>query len=177
LGLLGLFSIPLLTILFSRSFIQASTFLPLQLSANYVQAAAWIVGAPLLGFGFVRTWMVIQLAGSGLRYVVTVLLSNWIGVHAVPAGLLIAVAFDLVADIIFCYAQLRILFDAAVIRRFVIGGGAILGCAVLGAASHALAVVALGAAGLCAIVAATSWQETQAGLRFAQAQLRRFVER
>jgi hypothetical protein len=55
LGFVGLLSIPMLSILFSSSFSNASTFFPLQLTANYVQAAAWITGAPILGFGFVRT--------------------------------------------------------------------------------------------------------------------------
>ena len=61
LGMIGLLSVPLLSVLFTNSFRSASAFFPLQLSASYFQATAWIVGAPLLGFGFVRTWMFIEL--------------------------------------------------------------------------------------------------------------------
>jgi O-antigen/teichoic acid export membrane protein len=175
LGFLGLLATPLLTILFSRSFAQATTFVPLQLSANYCQAAAWIVGAPLLGFGFVRTWMFIQLAGSALRYAVTMLLSAWIGVHAVPAGLLIAMAFDLVADIIFCYRWLGIRFDGPIIRTFVFSGAAILSCAMIGASTHAIPVYFMTGIGLCGVVAAVSRREVEAGLRFAIVQSRRFI--
>jgi PST family polysaccharide transporter len=175
LGSLGLLSIPLLSILFTRSFGQASTFFPLQLSANYLQAAAWIVGAPLLGFGFVRTWMFIQLAGSALRYAVTILLSSWIGVHAVPAGLALAITFDLVADIVFCRRCLGIQFDARTVRTFLLGGAGILTCAVVGAASRPVHLLFLAAVFLCCVVAAMAWRETKSGLRAAILTLRRLT--
>ncbi len=175
LGVLGLLSIPMLSILFTRSFGQASTFFPLQLSANYLQASAWIVGAPLLGFGFVRTWMFIQLAGSALRYAVTIVLSSFIGVHAVPAGLALAIAFDLIADIIFCRRCLGIQFDGRTMRNFVLGGAAVLACAMVGALSRPLQISFLTALLLCGIVAAMAWRETKRGVRAAILLLRRFT--
>lgn len=161
LGVLGLFSIPLLALLFTRSFIHAATFFPLQLGAHYLQAAAWIVGAPLLGFGFVRTWTLIQLAGSVLRLVVTFALSSWVGLYAVPGGLLVAVAFDLAADIVFCWFFLCIRFDPILGRTFLLGGLAILICAMIGISSHSLITLCGAALLLCAYVAAMAWRETQ----------------
>ena len=161
LGFLGLLSIPMLSILFTRSFGQASMFFPLQLGANYLQAAAWIVGAPLLGFGFVRTWMFIQLAGSALRYAVTMALSSFLGIQAVPAGLALAIAFDLIADIVCCNRCLGIRFDAKTIRAFFWGGSAILTCALVGASSRPLPVLFLTALVLCGVVASMAWRETK----------------
>jgi O-antigen/teichoic acid export membrane protein len=177
LGTLGLLSIPLLSILFTGSFGQASTFFPLQLSANYLQASAWIVGAPLLGFGFVRTWMFIQLAGSGLRYAVTLLLSSFIGVHAVPAGLALAIAFDLVADIVFCRRCLGIRFDGRTIAMFLLGGAGILTCAMLGATSRPPYILFLAFAVLCCTVAGMAWRETKSGVQAAMLALRRFAHK
>lgn len=175
LGALGLLSIPMLSILFTRSFSQASTFFPLQLSANYLQASAWIVGAPLLGFGFVRTWMFIQLAGSALRYAVTIALSSFIGVHAVPAGLALAIAFDLIADIIFCRRCLDIRFDTPIVRMFLLGGAAVVTCAFIGAMSRPILIVFISALLLCCVVAAMAWRETKRGVRAALVSLRRFT--
>src|SRR5262249_2379799 len=49
LGFLGVISQPLLSVLFSKSFDHGAKFLPLLISGNFVQAAAWVIGAPLLG--------------------------------------------------------------------------------------------------------------------------------
>jgi len=177
LGALGLLSIPLLSILFTRTFGQAATFFPLQLGANYFQAVAWIVGAPLLGFGFVRTWMFIQLAGSALRYVLTMWLSSFIGVHAVPAGLWLAIAFDLAANVVFCRRQLGITFDAPIIRTFLLGGAGILTCAVVGCSSHSLILFFATAILLCGIVAAMAWRESKGMVHIAISRYRRFANR
>ncbi len=177
LGGLGLLSIPLLSILFTHSFGQASTFFPLQLTANYLQASAWIVGAPLLGFGFVRTWMFIQLTGSALRYAVTLALSSFIGVHAVPAGLAIAIAFDLVADIVFCRRCLGIRFDAPTVRAFLLGGAGILTCALVGASSRPLPVLLAAVVFLGLVIAAMAWRETRRAFHLAILSLRRLSHR
>jgi uncharacterized membrane protein YfcA len=144
------------------------------LTANYCQAAAWIVGAPLLGFGWVRTWMSIQLAGSGLRYVATMLLSSFIGAHAVPAGLLLAVAFDLAANVIFC-RRLGIHVSPQTARRFLLGGAGILACAMVGSSSHSLALFCATTMLLCSIVAAMAWRETGAVFQAAVQCYRRFT--
>jgi O-antigen/teichoic acid export membrane protein len=176
LGLVGLLSIPMLSILFSSSFSSAATFFPLQLSSNYVQAAAWITGAPILGFGLVRTWMVIQLIGAGFRYAATMVLSSFIGVHAVPAGLLLAVAFDLVANLILC-RRLEIHVDAQTVRAFLLGGTAILICAMVGCSSHSILVLYFTALFLCAIVALMARREAGAVVQTAVRYYRRFTHR
>jgi O-antigen/teichoic acid export membrane protein len=176
LGMMGLLSVPLLSVLFTSSFRSASAFFPLQLSANYFQATAWIVGAPLLGFGFVRTWMFIQLAGSALRYGATLLLFSSIGVQAVPAGLLLAIAFDLIANIVFCRRCLGIHFDFRTFLTFGLGAGGILACAIVGASSYPLAILFLTAVLLSAVVAAMAWRETKAGFSAAVRSYRRFTQ-
>jgi O-antigen/teichoic acid export membrane protein len=164
LGLLGLASVPLFILLFSSSFQHAARFFPLLLSANFCQAAAWVTGAPVLGFGLVRTWMALQLTGAALRYGVTVALSPVIGVHSVPAGFFAAVLFDLLANITICAWLLKVPIRGRAAASLAAGTAAIIVCAALGAGPHPLYHLLAAGCGLCAVTAAMIPGEVNAGI-------------
>jgi uncharacterized membrane protein YfcA len=120
--------------------------------------------------------MIIQLIGAGFRYAATIVLSSFIGVHAVPAGLLLAVAFDLAANIILC-RRLGIYLDSRTVRTFLLGSAGILICAMVGCSSQPLTVLLATAIFLCGIVAAMGWREAEAVLQAAARRYRRFTHR
>lgn len=165
LGALGLVSQTLFSVLFSPAFNQAARFLPFLLCANYIQAAAWVTGAPLLGFGLIRVWIVIQLAGVGLRYAATVLSSPSIGAYSVPAGVLAAMAFDLLANVVVCCRYIKLRIDGRMLLPFSLGGAAVLCSALAGSFSRQLSVYAIALCLLLGIVTTMAWPEINLALR------------
>jgi O-antigen/teichoic acid export membrane protein len=164
LGCLGLFSQPILSTLFSPAFNQAAKYLPLLLLANYVQSAAWVAGAPLLGFGLIRAFIVIQIAGVALRYTSTVALTPFIGVYSVPAGFLAAMAFDLVAGIVVCNRNIKLRIDGRLLLPLSAGGIAILSAASAGFFVHHFLEYVAAFCVLVCIVATMAWPEVKLAL-------------
>ena len=165
LGGLGLLSHPVFSTLFSPAFGQAARFLPLLLCANYVQAAAWVTGAPLLGFGMIRAWMIIQLVGVALRYAATILSSPSLGSYSVPAGFLAAMVFDLLANIFVCSRYIKLRWEGRILLPFSVGGIAILSASLMGFFVHHLAVCLVALPVLGCIVATMAWPEMNLALR------------
>jgi O-antigen/teichoic acid export membrane protein len=162
LGFLGVLGRPLLSLLFSSEFQAAGKFLPILLTANFLQAAAWVLGAPLLGFGLIRTWTLIQLAGVALRYGLSVLLMPVIGAQAVPVGLLAAMAFDLLANVLVCRYQLGLKLQSRTCLKYVVGAAAITAGSVAGMfSSHPLAYL-IAAVLVVTTAIATAWNESLA---------------
>jgi antigen flippase len=173
LGGVGLLSQPIFSTLFSPAFNQAARFLPLLLCANYVQAAAWVAGAPLLAFGLIRAWIVIQVVGVALRYAVTILSSPLIGANSVPAGVLAAMAFDLLANIVVCSRFITLRIDGRMLLPFSVGGIAVLCAALAGLFLHHLSVYLAGFCALVCIVATMAWPEVNMALSKLQRRITR----
>jgi O-antigen/teichoic acid export membrane protein len=172
LGAVGLFSRPLFSLLFSTQFHEGARFLPLLLASNYVQAAAWVVGAPLLGCGLVRTWTIIQLVGAAIRYVAVDFLSPALGPYSVPAGLFAAMLFDLLVNIAFCRRPIGVYLRRRTMVAMIFGGVAVTTAASAGAFGAdwmtCLASVAL----LCCVTVAMLWSETTAAFKRVMLQYR-----
>jgi O-antigen/teichoic acid export membrane protein len=108
LGLLGLLERPAVQLLFSSQFKSSSVFLPLLLVGNSVQAASWIAGAPLLGCGWVRTWLTFQVISAAIRYLAVTTLLPVFGTQAIPFAFLISQLFDLVTSLVVCSRRMKI---------------------------------------------------------------------
>lgn len=108
LGLLGLLEVPVIRVLFSAQFKSSSSFLPLLLIGNSLQAACWVAGAPLLGGGRVGIWLTLQLVGACLRYFTAVLLLPVIGTQALPLSFLLGQLFDISASLLICSRSMKI---------------------------------------------------------------------
>jgi O-antigen/teichoic acid export membrane protein len=108
LGLLGLFERPVVQLLFSSQFESSQVFLPLLLVGNSVQAASWVAGAPLLGCGWVRTWLTLQIFGASIRYVAVTALLPVFGTQAIPLAFLLGQVFDLIASLVICSRRMKI---------------------------------------------------------------------
>lgn len=108
LGLLGLLERPLIHLLFSAQFKSSAVFLPLLLAGNAIQGVCWIAGAPLLGCGLVRTWLVLQLIGAAIRYTAVFTLLPVIGVQAIPLAFLVGQIFDLTSSVIVCARAMKV---------------------------------------------------------------------
>jgi O-antigen/teichoic acid export membrane protein len=165
LGFVGILGRPLFSSLFSSQFLEGTKFLPLLLTANYVQTAAWVTGAPLLGRALLRTWLVIQLIGVSIRYAAVDLWFPMIGSYAVPAALLAAWGFDLMANLLVCKWVIRAGLQLSTLLTFCAGAGVVAAAAVLGTTTTHFGTCLLGAAVLCCIAGLMSWSETAAGLR------------
>lgn len=108
LGLLGLLERPIIQLLFSAEFESGSSFLPLLLIGNSVQAACWVAGAPLLGGGRVGTWLTLEITGASLRYLAVVQLLPVMGTQAIPLGFLIGQGFSLLSSLLICSRTMKI---------------------------------------------------------------------
>jgi O-antigen/teichoic acid export membrane protein len=159
LGALGLLCYPVLSLLYSHDFLASAKFLPLLLGANYIQAVSWVAGAPLLGFGMVRTWTAIQLSGAAIRYTATIFSLPWLGAFAVPAGLLAAMTFDLAANIVVCRACLGMRFERRMVLIGLAGAAAVADSALIGSGAPSWILLTGGAVQLAAITVAMSWTE------------------
>jgi O-antigen/teichoic acid export membrane protein len=160
LGLVGLLAHPLFSLLFSSQFYDGTKFLPLLLCANYVQAAGWITGAPLLGSGLIRTWTIIQVAGAAIRYFTTMLTWSVVGVYAVPVGFLVAMIFDLAANIGVC-RRLGIRASRRTAVCFLIGSVAVFAAATFGSFPFTLWTGLMGTVALFGTAAAIAGPDTR----------------
>lgn len=108
LGLLGLLARPALHILFSSQFESSARFLPFLLVGNSLQAACWVAGAPLLGCGWIRTWLTMQLIDASLRIVVVAFLLPVVGAQAIPIAFVLGQLFLLLTCLVVCSAGMHI---------------------------------------------------------------------
>ncbi|HET9100635.1 MAG TPA: oligosaccharide flippase family protein [Acidobacteriaceae bacterium] len=117
LGLLGLLAHPALHILFSPQFESSANFLPFLLVGNSLQAACWVAGAPLLGCGWIKTWLTMQLVDAGLRIGVVAFLLPIVGVQAIPIAFFLGQLFLLLTCVIVCSAGMHVRTSAAQFGR------------------------------------------------------------
>jgi O-antigen/teichoic acid export membrane protein len=165
LGLVGLLSRPLFALLFSSQFYEGTKFLPLLLASSYVQASAWVVGAPLLGGGLIRIWTTIQLTGVAIRYGAFVLMAPFLGIYSVPAGLFGAMLFDLLANLVFCRRPIGITLKGRTVLRMLAGGLAVMTAAAVGSADPNWATGLLCAVLLCSLSVVMVWSEASTAFR------------
>jgi O-antigen/teichoic acid export membrane protein len=165
LGLVGLLSRPLFALLFSSQFYEGAKFLPLLLASSYIQASAWVVGAPLLGGGLIRIWTTIQLAGVAIRYGSFILLAPLLGIYSVPVGLFGAMLFDLLANLIFCRRPIGVTLNGRTVLRMVAGGLAVMAAAAVGSADPDWATGLLCAVLLCSLSVVMVWSEANTAFR------------
>lgn len=108
LGVLGFLARPALHILFSSQFESSARFLPLLLIGNSLQAACWVAGAPLLGYGWIKTWLTMQLVDAALRIGAVAFLLPIIGAQAIPVAFLLGQLFLLITCIVVCSGWMHI---------------------------------------------------------------------
>lgn len=108
LGVLGLLARPALHILFSSQFESSARFLPLLLIGNSLQAACWVAGAPLLGYGWIKTWLTMQVLDAVLRIGAVAFLLPLIGAQAIPVAFLLGQLFLLLTCVIVCSGWMHI---------------------------------------------------------------------
>ncbi len=165
LGLVGLFSRPLFWILFSSQFHAGAKYFPLLLSSSYMQAAACVVSAPLLGCGLIRTWTAIQIIGALLSYGFAIMFAPAFGIYAIPGGLLATTLFDLAASTAVCKLSIGIVFKWQTGVTLLVGGAAVLMAARIGCSGAGWGLCLSSSVVLGAIGAAMVWRESSAAFR------------
>jgi O-antigen/teichoic acid export membrane protein len=110
LGLFGLLGVPAIIVLYSQQFSSSAALLPWILCAYLVQAATWVIGAPLLASGDRAIWLTLELVWAGARWAISIALLPVYGAIAVGMGMFVAIVVHFVLNLVtirFRY-QLRI---------------------------------------------------------------------
>lgn len=123
------------------------------------------MGAPLLGCGYVRTWTVIQLAGVVIRYVAFTLSTGLLGPYSVPAGLVAAMVFDLLINLVVCRYCIGISIKITTTFAIVMGICAVTACGWLGAFVNSWPASLVGGIILTGLAASMVWSEVVTTLK------------
>lgn len=171
LGLVGLFSRPVFYSLYSAQFADATRFLPLLFAANHLQVASWAFGSVILAGGMIRHWIGVELTSVAIRFATVAVGIPFIGVYAIPAGLLLGVLFNVVAYAALSRSRTGVRAAASTWAGFALGGVAACAAAVVGASSPSLAAGAATLALLLLTTFALLWPDRLALRAWLQSRL------
>lgn len=150
LGLVGLFSRPVLFILFSPQFAEAASFQPLLLAANHLQVASWAFGSVILARGMIRYWIAVELTSVAIRAAAVFAAMPFLGIQAFPASFALGILFNVLAYSALCARRCAVHASPVTWAGFTLGGATAALCAVTGPHPAACALLLL-------VVAALIW--------------------
>lgn len=159
LGAVGLFCQPIFSVLFASQFSAGIRYLPLLLTANYVQVAVWVLGGPVLGSRLIRFWIGIQLIDLAIRYTAVRMLSPLLGAQAVPLALLFSMVFDIAGYGFVCGWILKLRVARRTGLAFIAGAGAVALAATAGSLGTSPAWIFSAGFSLCAVIAIMAWSD------------------
>jgi O-antigen/teichoic acid export membrane protein len=135
LGAVGLLAVPLLIVLYARSFVVAATFLPLLLGGVLLETFGRIISAPIVAVRRLRLWLALDIVHYAARTIASLVLLPIIGAKAVAAGLFIGICVYVATNMYVYFRVLKFELDPVLVRDLGVGLAVVLMTAWLGAAS------------------------------------------